>query len=113
LMMTTAGSSNSGDEFPAGVEVDEVVVGELFALVLFGGGDACSGAIDIEGRLAGGVFAVTEDGGLGWMMRMVWGGFGVEDGRDDSTSHSSLCDEWGTETLLVMRDSSVEAMAAS
>ena len=51
------------DQLPAGVEVDEVVVAEFFALELVGGGDALAAAVGVEGGALVGVFAVAE--GLG------------------------------------------------
>ncbi len=54
-----------GDELPAGVQVHEIVIGELFALELLGAGDAGMGAVCIEsGRLVG-VFAIAKNGRLG------------------------------------------------
>ena len=50
-------------EFPAGVEVDEVVVAELFALELRCAGDAEAGAVGVERGALVGILAVAE--GLG------------------------------------------------
>ncbi len=50
-------------ELPAGVEIDQVVEAQLFALELPGTGDAEAGAIGIEGGALVGVLAVAE--GLG------------------------------------------------
>ena len=47
-------------EGPAGVEVDEVVVAELLALELLGGGDAGAGAVDVKRSALVGIFAVAE-----------------------------------------------------
>ena len=58
------GFGEFGDELPAGVEVDEVVVGELFTLELLRGGDAGGGSVGVEGGLLVRVFAVAEGGGL-------------------------------------------------
>ncbi len=63
-MMTTAGSVELACELPAGVEIDEVVVGELLALQLPGARDAGARAVGVERRLLVRVFAVAQDGGL-------------------------------------------------
>ena len=52
-------------EGPAGVEIDEVVVAEFFALELGGPGDAEAGAVGVEGGALVGVFAVAEGHGEG------------------------------------------------
>ena len=52
-------------EFPAGVEIDEVVVAEFFALELGGSGDAEAGAVSVESGALVGVFAVAERLGEG------------------------------------------------
>ena len=60
-MMTTAASLvEFGDQLPAGVEVDDVVVAEFFALELDGGGYALAAAVGVEGGALVGVFAVAE-----------------------------------------------------
>ena len=64
LMMTTAGLvGKSDDELPAGVEIDEVVVGELLALKLRGSGDAGSGAVDVKRGGLVRIFAIAQAGG--------------------------------------------------
>ena len=59
-MMATARFVELADELPAGVEVDDVVVAELFALKLAGVGDAFAAAVDVECGFLVGVFAVAE-----------------------------------------------------
>ena len=59
-MMATAGSVELADQLPAGVEIDEVVVAELLALELLGGGDAGAAAVGVEGGALVGIFAVAE-----------------------------------------------------
>ncbi len=51
------------DELPAGVEVDEVVVAELLALKLAGGGDAGRRSVGVERGLLVRIFAIAERGG--------------------------------------------------
>ncbi len=83
------------DQLPAGVEVDDVVVAEFFALKLLGGGDALAAAVDVEGGLLVGVFAVAEglgegvDDADGWRQDFLLedggaggGGDGFEGGGD-------------------------------
>ncbi len=86
------GACEVGDEVPAGVEVDEVVEGELFASELVGGGDTSVGGVDVDGGLLVGIFAVAEGGGAGvgeaevcgelFVCGGCWdGGFGREGGE--------------------------------
>ena len=53
------------NEGPAGIEVDEIVVAEFFALELAGVGYAQAGAVGVKGGALVGVLAVAEAGGLG------------------------------------------------
>ena len=47
-------------QLPAGVEIDQVVVAELFALQLCGAGNAEAGAVGVERGALVGVFAVAQ-----------------------------------------------------
>ena len=63
MMATARLGVEFADQLPAGVEIDDVVVAEFFALKLLGGGDAFAAAVGVEGGALVGVFAVAE--GLG------------------------------------------------
>ena len=73
LTMMTAGIVELLGEFPAGVEIDEVVVAEFFALELGGSGDAEAGAVGVEGGALVGVFAIAERLREWMLMRRVDG----------------------------------------
>jgi len=57
------GFGELGDELPAGVEVDEIVIGEFLTLELGGAGDACAGPVGVNGGKLVRVLAVAQDGG--------------------------------------------------